>query len=43
MDNSETTIYFDKETALKLKEFYDIPLGPRIKIYHHFVNNYNIS
>ena len=43
MDNDETTIYFDKETALKLKEFYDIPLGPRVKIYHHFINNFNFN
>ena len=43
MDNDETTIYFDKENSLRLKEFYDIPLGPRVKIYQHFINDFNFN
>tara|TARA_Y100000816_G_C26102366_1_gene584628 strand:+ start:1970 stop:2377 length:408 start_codon:yes stop_codon:yes gene_type:complete len=38
MYTSDTTVYFDKNIANKLKEFYDLPLGPRIKIYHGFIN-----
>ena len=32
-------IYYDINTVHKLQEIYKIPLGPRIKLYHYFINN----
>lgn len=32
-------IHYDINTINKLQEMYKIPLGPRIKLYHYFINN----
>lgn len=42
-DRGNRLVYYDENTVKKLVEYYKVPLGPRLKVYHYFVNNYRFN
>ena len=43
LEENNRIIYYSKDTINKLVEYYKIPIGPRLKIYHYFVKNYRFN
>ncbi len=42
-DRGNRLVYYDENTVKKLVQYYKIPLGPRLKIYNYFINNYRFN
>ena len=42
-DRENRLVYYDENTVKKLVEYYKVPLGPRLKVYHYFVNDYRFN
>lgn len=38
-DRANRLFYNDESKVNKMIEYYKIPFGPRVKIYHYFINN----
>ena len=43
IEENNRLVYYSKETIDMLVEYYKIPMGPRLKIYHYFVKNYRFD
>jgi hypothetical protein len=42
-DRGNRLVYYDENTVKKLVQYYKVPLGPRVKVYHYFINNYRFN